>query len=146
MLGNFSWFFSCADIFNMTFFQNIISGMPSECQLVLMQIRPDILLGLIWVQTVCKDHQETTKMLLGVKELTTNLGCLLLYFWRVWTWSSLIWIHTVCMQVKINQLLKGKIAADNILSSVWSGLRNFHFKWLETSYSKAYCLVICLKL
>ena len=78
--GKFFMIFFLFRYFQHDFFQNIISGMPSECQLVLMQIRPDILLGLIWVQTVCKDHQETTKMLLGVKELTTNLGCLLLYF------------------------------------------------------------------
>ena len=39
-----------------------------ECQIVWIQIRPDILLGLIWVQTVCKSYQQTT---LGDKELKT---------------------------------------------------------------------------
>ena len=37
-------------------FQKIISGKPSECQTVWIQIRPDILFGLIWVQTVCKGY------------------------------------------------------------------------------------------
>ena len=30
------------------------------CQRVWIQIRPDILSGLIWIQTVCKDYQQTT--------------------------------------------------------------------------------------
>ena len=30
---------------------------PSECQTVWIQIRPDFMLGLIWVQTVCKSYQ-----------------------------------------------------------------------------------------
>ena len=34
--------------------------MPSECQTIWIQIRPDILLGLIWVQTVCKGYQQMT--------------------------------------------------------------------------------------
>ena len=32
--------------------------MPFECQPVWIQIRPDILLGLIWAQTVCKGYQQ----------------------------------------------------------------------------------------
>ena len=43
-----------------------LSGIPSECQTVWIQIRSDILSGLIWVQTVCKDYQQTT---LAGKEL-----------------------------------------------------------------------------
>ena len=30
-----------------------------ESQTVWIQIRPDVLLGLIWVQTVCKGYQHT---------------------------------------------------------------------------------------
>ena len=40
--------------------------MLSECQPVWIKIRPDILSGLIWVQTVCKGYRQTT---LGDKEL-----------------------------------------------------------------------------
>ena len=36
-----------------------------QCQTVWIQIRTDILLGLIWVQTVCKSHRQMT---LGDKE------------------------------------------------------------------------------
>ena len=30
-----------------------------QCQIVWIQIRPGILLGLIWVQFVCKGYQQT---------------------------------------------------------------------------------------
>ena len=36
--------------------------LPSGCQTVWIQIRPDILSGLIWVQTVCRGYQQTTKV------------------------------------------------------------------------------------
>ena len=48
MLGNF---LSSADIFQHYFFQNILE-MTSECQTAWIQIKPGILSGLIWVQTV----------------------------------------------------------------------------------------------
>ena len=51
---------SSADFFRYQLFRQILSGIPSECQRVWIQIRPDVLLGLIWVQTVCKGYQETT--------------------------------------------------------------------------------------
>ena len=35
--------------------------MPSESQTVWIQIRPDILVGLIWVQTVCESYQQATQ-------------------------------------------------------------------------------------
>ena len=53
-------------IFQNHFFLKISSGIPPECQTVWIQIRPTILLGLIWVQTVYKGYQQTT---LGDKEL-----------------------------------------------------------------------------
>ena len=39
--------------------------LPSGCQTVWIQIRPDILLGLIWVEIVCKGYQQTSKCLAG---------------------------------------------------------------------------------
>ena len=41
-------------------FRTIVSRIQSECQIDWIQIRPEVLLGLIWVQTVCKDFQQTT--------------------------------------------------------------------------------------
>ena len=35
-----------------------LSGIPSECQTVWNQIRPDILSGLILVQTICKGYHH----------------------------------------------------------------------------------------
>ena len=46
-------------------FRKILSGIPSECQTVRIQIRPDVLSGLIWVQIVCRDYQLTTKDVSG---------------------------------------------------------------------------------
>ena len=48
------WFFQ-NQLFSKNSFRN-----ATECQTVLNQIRPDKMLGLIWVQTVCKGHQQTT--------------------------------------------------------------------------------------
>ena len=47
-------FLSSADFFQNQHFRKLPSGKSSECQTVWIQIRPDILLGLIWVQTACE--------------------------------------------------------------------------------------------
>ena len=55
-------FVVCRYFRNNTFFcKNIILEITPECQTAWIQIRPNILFGLIWVQTVCKDHQQTAK-------------------------------------------------------------------------------------
>ena len=53
---------SSADFFQNYHFQKIISGTLSVCQTVWIQIRTDNLSVLIWVQTVCKGYQQTTKV------------------------------------------------------------------------------------
>ena len=61
MLGNFACvFIICESILKLTFSNNL-SVIPSECQTFWIQIGPDVLLGLIWVQTVSKGYQQTTK-------------------------------------------------------------------------------------
>ena len=45
-------------LFQNQLFQKILSGIPSERQTVWIQIRSDILSGLIWVQTVRKGYQQ----------------------------------------------------------------------------------------
>ena len=40
--------------------REILSGIPYECQTDRIQIRPDKLSGLIWVQSVCKGYEQTT--------------------------------------------------------------------------------------
>ena len=53
------FFLSSADFFQNQLFRKIPSGIPSECQTGWIQIRPDVLSGLIWVQSVCKGYQQT---------------------------------------------------------------------------------------
>ena len=68
LLGNFAcfffffFFFLSSDFFQNQHFGKILSGIPSECQTVWIQIRPGILSGLIWLQTVCKAYQQTAKV------------------------------------------------------------------------------------
>ena len=56
-----------------TFSKKNCSGISSECLTVWIQIRPDNLLGLVWLQTVCKGYQQTT--LVG-KELKNDVPLL----------------------------------------------------------------------
>ena len=66
MLGSFpSLFLSSADIFQNELFQKILSETLSECQTVWIQIRPDRMSGLVLVQTVCQNYQQTTKFAAG---------------------------------------------------------------------------------
>ena len=53
-------FLSSVDFFQNHFFRKIISEIPSECQTDLIQIRCDVLSGLIWIQSVCKGYEQTT--------------------------------------------------------------------------------------
>ena len=56
MLSKFACFFVICGFF---FF---FSRIPSECQTIWIQIKPSIFFCLIWVQTVCKGYQQTTKV------------------------------------------------------------------------------------
>ena len=59
------FFFLSADFFLKLTFSKILLGRPSECQVVWNQIRANVLLGLIWVLTVCNDYQLMTKFYVG---------------------------------------------------------------------------------
>ena len=54
LLCNFASFLSSAEFFQNQLFRKIISGIPSECKTVWIQIRSDKMSGLIWFQTVSK--------------------------------------------------------------------------------------------
>ena len=63
-------FLSPVDFFlKLTFSKKNLLGLPSECQTVWIQIRSDILSGLIRVQTVCKGYQQTIKVVTGGKRV-----------------------------------------------------------------------------
>ena len=54
-------FLSSADFFyQYQLFRKIISGIPSECQTDWIQIKPEVLSGLIWVHSVWKGFQYMT--------------------------------------------------------------------------------------
>ena len=40
---------------------------------VRIQIRPNILLGLIWVQTVCKGHQQRQRFIANISNTLTHI-------------------------------------------------------------------------
>ena len=40
-------------------------GLPSECLTVWIQLGPDALLNLIWIQTVCKGNQQKIKVVVS---------------------------------------------------------------------------------
>ena len=63
MLDGFACFFVDFGFFSKSKKKNL-----SECQTVWIQIRPYILQGLIWIQSVCKDYQQ-----LAGKELKCSL-------------------------------------------------------------------------
>ena len=60
---------SSADFLQNQLFRKILSGIPSECQTVRIQIRSDILSGLIWARLFCKGYQQMTLGRHRVKEL-----------------------------------------------------------------------------
>ena len=73
MLGNRSRFYFCLlTFFEIKFLQINYLGPPSECQIVWTQIKTDILLVFILVQTVCKGYWQTTKFLAGMKRVITG--------------------------------------------------------------------------
>ena len=66
MLGNFNFFFVVSlSFFKINFFHKILSRTIPECKTVWIQISPDVVSGLIWVQTICKNHQQMTKFTAG---------------------------------------------------------------------------------
>ena len=61
MLTNFSCF-CCHLLTSKLTFEKKNSGTLSDCHMVRIQIRPDILWVLIWVLTLSKGYQQTTKV------------------------------------------------------------------------------------
>ena len=66
-------FVSSADFFQNKPFQKILSGIPSDCQTLWIQIRLDRMSSLIWVQTVCKGYQQMAKKCIRSRERLRTL-------------------------------------------------------------------------
>ena len=76
MLGNFACFFVVCGLFFKLTFQKNLSGIQSECQTIWIQIRHNVLSGLIWVQTVCKGYQQMTKVATSGERVRGQQGIL----------------------------------------------------------------------
>ena len=76
--GQFQRCFFCRLLifFKINFFKKFFQEYNQRFQTVWIQIKPDDLLGLNWIQTVCKDYQQTTVN----KTTICLLGCLLTFF------------------------------------------------------------------
>ena len=72
-------FLLSADFYSKSTFSKNLLGKRSEYQTVWILIRPDILSGLIWVQTVCKGYQQMKKVATS-KERVAFLCRLLITF------------------------------------------------------------------
>ena len=114
MLGYFAcWvilhaFLSSAAFFQTQLFLSILSGIPSECQIVWIQVRPNILSGLIWVQSVCKSYQQTTlvgKIISGILSECQIVSIQV----RLHILSGLIWVQTVCKSYQQTTLVGKKL-------------------------------------
>ena len=68
----FMFYFLLLTFFKIKFLKINPPGPPSECQTVWIQIKTDILLVFIWVQTVCKRHWQTTKLYTGMQRVITG--------------------------------------------------------------------------
>ena len=93
------------------FFLLFFSRIPSVCQTVWIQIRPDILSGLIWVHTVCKGYKQMTLVSKGLTLLRAHIP----------SWQ-------------INETL-GRVSEIEIRltrSIFWSAVSQWWSAWLET--------------
>ena len=73
---------------------------PSGCQSGWLQIRPNNLLGLIWVQTVCKGYQQMTKVAASGQRVKCRITCWLNQFHLVLTFFVLLkcWLQQILSQ------------------------------------------------
>ena len=106
-----NFFFVVCLLFSKTFFfPKILSGVPSECQTVWIQIRPDILSGLIWVQTVCKRYQFA-------KDISYQTVWIQI---RPDKTSGLILVQTVCKSYQLSNNLNPDQTYQNVRSELGS--------------------------
>ena len=105
-LGNFSCFFfllSADFFFSKSSFSKILSGVPSGCQTVWSQIRPNILSGLIPIQTAVRFFANLLfpKILSVVPSECQTVWIQI----RPDILSGLIWVQTVCKGYKQTTLV-----------------------------------------
>ena len=134
-----SWFFSKS-----TFFRKILSGIPSECQTDWIQIRPDILSGLIGVQSLCKGYQQTTLLALFSHVLPlSHQVCSCLPLWErhsfPWTCQS----PSLCITARLGQTVAPYYISVNNFS-VMSGQLPVFLGWTSIcTKQRIKCLAHC---
>ena len=67
-------FLVSAYLFQNKLFPKILTGSLPECQTAWVQIMADILSVLIWVLTVCKGYQQTTKIITSMERFKSKEG------------------------------------------------------------------------
>ena len=141
----FHAFRSSADFFQNQFFWKILSGMPLECQTVWIQMRPDILSGLIRAQTFCK---QTT---LGGKDIYPTRIQLDSNLLRTFCLSSPNLIQTACIELRSQRFSfswfyqgwsESLLGARQVISLIylWNGsyiyfrikISSFPFSWISS--------------
>ena len=88
MMGNFATFLPSGDFSKLTFQNKTKIQEDYQCRTVWTQIRPDILSGLILVQTVRRGNQQMTKVAVAGKELKIKA------FWQDRKRKSQFWSDT----------------------------------------------------
>ena len=104
---------SAAAFYSKLSFKKNRSGTLSECQTVWIQIRTDILSVLIWVQTVCKQYQLTTKFAASKERVNLSI--------RVRTGLKSTWIYRTVLKSpwKLNLPWKVLVKHSVALKSPW---------------------------
>ena len=85
-------FLSSADFFSKLTFSKTSLGDTVKMSNSLLPDHADVLSSLIWVQTVCKDYQQT--LVVG-KEITCSIPLVSMYFQLEWktVWILIRWLH-----------------------------------------------------
>ena len=106
MLGYFYAVLSPNDFFKVNLFK-IFFQEYHQCQKIWIQIRQDVLSGLIWVQAVCKSYQQITpagKGLISAKTYFTIFFLLIFFllFFLLKICSFFFNTLTLCLLVKFS--------------------------------------------
>ena len=94
LLGNFVCFFVVYGFFS----KSILSGIPSECQTVWIQIKSVILSGLVLVQTVCKADKadNSNRQIIKTTIFTTITSKITVFICLFTNNESITSFHFIC--------------------------------------------------
>ena len=101
MLCNFTCLLLSADFYQNYPFQKILAWIPSVCQTVWNQIRPDKLSSLIWVQTVYKGYQQTTVGVVSCIKITVVM------------WQLSPWLDISCLPETVYILIRSQLVKSH---------------------------------